>query len=88
MTGEELPRARVRRKRSWLLHAFCIVPLLARITIQPDICHGKLVFRGLRYPVESVQEYLAAGDSFKDVLKESLDLEREDLLACLEFAAC
>ncbi len=62
------------------------VPLLERITIQPDICHGKPVIRGLRYPVESVLEYLAAGDSFASVLKEFPDLEREDLLACLEFA--
>jgi uncharacterized protein (DUF433 family) len=61
--------------------------LLERISIQPDICHGKPVIRGLRYPVESVLEHLAAGDSFEDVLKEFPDLEREDLLACLEFAA-
>jgi uncharacterized protein (DUF433 family) len=61
--------------------------LLERITIQPDICHGKPVIRGLRYPVESVLEYLAAGDSFETVLAEFPDLEREDLLACLEFAA-
>jgi uncharacterized protein (DUF433 family) len=61
--------------------------LLERITIQPDICHGKPVIRGLRYPVESVLEYLAAGDSFETVLAEFHDLEREDLLACLEFAA-
>ena len=56
--------------------------LLERITIQPDICHGKPVIRGLRYPVESVLEYLAAADSFEDVLAEFPDLEREDLLAC------
>jgi uncharacterized protein (DUF433 family) len=61
--------------------------LLSRITIQPDICHGKPAIRGRRYPVESLLEYLAAGDSFEDVLAEFPDLEREDLLACLEFAA-
>jgi uncharacterized protein (DUF433 family) len=61
--------------------------LLERITIQPDICHGKPVIRGLRYPVESVLEYLAADDSFEKILAEFPDLEREDLLACLEFAA-
>ena len=60
--------------------------LMERITIQPDVCHGKPVIRGLRYPVESVLEYLAAGDSLDDVLAEFPDLEREDLLACLEFA--
>ena len=59
--------------------------LLERITIQPDICHGKPVIRGPRHPVESVLEYLAAGDSFETVLAEFSDLEREDLLACLAF---
>jgi len=61
--------------------------LLERITISPDICHGKPVIRGLRHPVESVLEYLAAGDSFETVLAEFPDLERGDLLACLAFAA-
>ena len=61
--------------------------LLARITIDPQICHGKPVVRGLRYPVESLLEYLAAGDSIDDLLLEFPDLEREDFLACLEFAA-
>ena len=61
--------------------------LLNRITIDPSICHGKPAIRGLRYPVESVLEYLAGGDSFDDVLAEFPDLERDDLLACLQFAA-
>lgn len=61
--------------------------LLDRITINPEICHGKPAVRGLRYPVESVLEYLAAGDSFEEVLTEFPDLTREDLLACVEFAA-
>ncbi|WP_442888532.1 DUF433 domain-containing protein [Congregicoccus parvus] len=61
--------------------------LLSRITIHPEVCHGKPVVRGMRYPVESILEYLAAGDSFEDLLVEFPDLERDDLLACLEFAA-
>lgn len=60
--------------------------LLSRITIDPAICHGKPVVRGLRYPVESLLEYLAGGDSIDDVLAEFPDLQREDLLACIEFA--
>ncbi|MEO8429560.1 MAG: DUF433 domain-containing protein [Verrucomicrobiota bacterium] len=43
--------------------------------------------RGLRYPVEAMLEYLAAGDTVEDLLQEYPDLERDDLLACLEFAA-
>ena len=61
--------------------------LLSRVTIDPNVCHGKPVIRGLRYPVESMLEYLAAGDSVEDLLAEFPDIEREDLLACLEFAA-
>lgn len=61
--------------------------LLARITIDPEVCHGKPVIRHLRYPVESMIEYLAAGDTIGDLLAEFPDLEREDLQACLEFAA-
>jgi uncharacterized protein (DUF433 family) len=34
--------------------------LLSRVTIDPDICHGKPVVRGLRYPVDALLEYLAA----------------------------
>ena len=60
---------------------------LSRITIDPDICHGKPAIRHLRYPVESMLEYLAAGDSYEDLLAEFPDLKREDLQACLEFAA-
>jgi uncharacterized protein (DUF433 family) len=41
----------------------------------------------MRIPVESILEYLAAGDSTEDLLSEFPDLERDDILACLEFAA-
>jgi uncharacterized protein (DUF433 family) len=61
--------------------------LLSRITIDPNVCHGKPVIRNLRYPVESMLEYLAAGDTIDDLLIEFPDLEREDFFACLEFAA-
>ena len=60
--------------------------LSSRITIDPDICHGKPCVRGLRYPVETILEYLAGGDSAEDLLAEFPDLEREDILACLEFS--
>ena len=61
--------------------------LLSRITIDPNICHGKPVVRGLRYPVESLLEYLAGGDSIEDLVEEFPDLQRDDVLACIEFAA-
>jgi uncharacterized protein (DUF433 family) len=61
--------------------------LLTRIAIDPEVCHGKPAIRHLRYPVESMLEYLAAGDTSEDLLEEFPDLERDDLRACLEFAA-
>jgi uncharacterized protein (DUF433 family) len=59
---------------------------LARITIDPKVCHRKPAIRHLRYPVESMLEYLVAGDTFEDLLEEFPDLGRDDLQACLEFA--
>jgi uncharacterized protein (DUF433 family) len=59
---------------------------LTRVTVDPDICHGKPCVRGLRYPVETILEYLAGGDSVEDLLAEFPDLEREDILACHEFS--
>ena len=64
-----------------------IVKYLSRITINPDICHGKPTIRGLRYPVENMLELLASGMTIPEILKDYEDLEKEDLLACLEYAA-
>ena len=58
-----------------------------RIIIDPAICHGKPIIRGLRYPVHNMLELLASGISIEEILLDYADLEREDLLACLEFAA-
>jgi uncharacterized protein (DUF433 family) len=61
--------------------------LLQRITIDPDICHGKPTIRGLRYPVENMLELLASGMTIEELLLDYPDLEKEDFLACLEYAA-
>lgn len=61
--------------------------LLQRITIHPEICHGKPCIRDLRYPVSTILEYLAGGDTPEDILAEFEDLEAEDIQACLAFAA-
>ena len=61
--------------------------LLERITINPEICHGKPCIRGLRYPVELILELLSADMSIEDILGDYEDLEREDILAALAFAA-
>ncbi|MDZ7775672.1 MAG: DUF433 domain-containing protein [Bacteroidales bacterium] len=61
--------------------------LLNRITVNPEICHGKPTIRNTRYMVESIIEYLAGGDTYEDILEEFPDMEKEDILACLAFAA-
>lgn len=60
--------------------------LLDRITIDPTICHGKPVIRGMRYPVENMLELLSSGMSIAEILADYEDLEREDMLAVLEYA--
>ena len=61
--------------------------LLDRITIDPAICHGKPTIRGLRYPVASLLELLSAGMTIEEILADYEDLEREDVLAALAYAA-
>ncbi|MBC8099578.1 MAG: DUF433 domain-containing protein [Armatimonadetes bacterium] len=61
--------------------------LLDRITMNPDICHGKPVVRGLRYPVEMLLELLSSGMSIDDILSDYPDLERDDVYAVLAYAA-
>jgi len=58
-----------------------------RITIDPEICHGKPTVRGLRYPVELILDLLSSGMSQEEILADYADLEREDILAVLEYAA-
>lgn len=58
-----------------------------RITRDPAICHGKPCIRGLRYTVESVLEWLASGMTIEEILADFPDLERNDILAALAYAA-
>jgi uncharacterized protein (DUF433 family) len=58
-----------------------------RITYDPDICHGKPCIRGLRYPVQTVLEWLASGMTVADILSDYSDLEAQDIYAALGYAA-
>lgn len=60
---------------------------LDRITSDPAICHGKAVIRGLRYPVQTLLELMSSGMTVDEILADYEDLQREDLLAALEYAA-
>jgi uncharacterized protein (DUF433 family) len=61
--------------------------LLQRITLNTDICHGKPCIRNLRYPVEFLLELLSSGMTTEEILEDYNDLETEDILASLLFAA-
>lgn len=61
--------------------------LLQRITLDPNICHAKPCIRALRYPVELILELLSSGMDFQEIIDNYDDLEHEDILAALLFAA-
>ena len=61
--------------------------LLQPITLDPNICYGKPCIRGLRYPVEFILELLSSGMNAKEIIDDYDDLEHEDILAALLFAA-
>lgn len=60
--------------------------MIDRIEIRADVCNGRPVIRGTRITAATILEFLAAGDSVEDVLKGYPQLEREDVLACIEYA--
>jgi len=61
--------------------------LLDRITIDVEICHGKPCIRHLRYPVEMLLDLLSSGMTSEQILADYPDIERDDILAALAFAA-
>lgn len=60
--------------------------LLERITINPDVCHGKPCVRNMRWPVEVIIDMLGSGMSTDEIVDDHPELERDDILACLNFA--
>lgn len=60
--------------------------LLSRITLNPEICHGKPVIRNMRWPVEVILDMLAGGMSADEIFEDHPELEKEDVRAALRFA--
>lgn len=58
-----------------------------RIIIDPGLCNGKPTIRGKRTTVQTVLEFLSAGDSKEDILEADPSLEPEDIDSCLKFAS-
>lgn len=57
-----------------------------RITIIPDVCNGQPTIRGKRISVQTILEFLSAGESYEEILRQYPSLEKEDIYACLKFA--
>ena len=61
--------------------------LLERITIEPGKCGGRPCIWGMRIRVTDVLQLLSAGAPYEEILEDYPDLERDDILAAIEYAA-
>ncbi len=61
--------------------------MFAHISIDSRICHGQACVKGTRIPVHQIIGMLANGDTMDELLEDYPSLQREDILACLEYAA-
>jgi uncharacterized protein (DUF433 family) len=61
--------------------------LLERITVDKNILDGKPSIRGKRISVQTILEFLSAGESHKEILRQYPSIEEKDIEACLKFAA-
>jgi len=57
-----------------------------RISIDPKVCHGQACVRGTRIPVHQIVRMMANRDTIEELLADYPSLEREDILACLDYA--
>jgi len=58
-----------------------------RISISPDVCNGRPTITGTRITVQTILEFLGAGDSIDEVLEEYPSLIAEDIYACIQYAS-
>lgn len=58
-----------------------------RVSIKPDVCHGKPVIKGTRVLVASILGALGSGDSVEEVLEDYPNITREDVCAAMDFGA-
>ena len=61
--------------------------MIDRISVDPRICHGQACIKGTRIPVHQILHMLANGDTIDELLEDYPSLNREDVLACLDYAA-
>lgn len=60
---------------------------MRKIVINPDVCNGQPTFEGTRIAVQTVLEFLGAGDSPEDVVREYPALSLEDVREALRFSS-
>lgn len=60
--------------------------IMDRITIDEKLLNGKPSIRGKRISVQTILEFLSAGETTENILKQFPSLEKEDITACLQFA--
>lgn len=61
--------------------------LLSRISIDPNICHGKPCIKGHRIWVSLILDYLAGGMIMEEILEGYPSIEKEDILACIAYGS-
>ena len=61
--------------------------MLEHILVDPKICHGQACIKGTRIPVHQILHMLANGDTIDELLEDYPSLKRDDILACIEYAA-
>lgn len=59
---------------------------LERITIDPEICHGKPCIRGMRWPVVVLLDLLGSEMTYNEILEDHPELEIEDIYAAINYA--
>lgn len=60
--------------------------VVKRISVQPDICHGKPCIQGTRIQVAQILDLVAAGKNFSEITSDYFaDITEEDIRACLEY---
>lgn len=69
--------------RIFVKSVLLIMQYTERITVDPEICHGKPCIRGMRFPVEVILDLLGSGMTIADILEDHPELEKEDILASL-----
>ncbi|MFO7825188.1 MAG: DUF433 domain-containing protein, partial [Cyclobacterium sp.] len=60
--------------------------LLHRITLNTAVCHGKPCVRDMRWPVEVILDMLGSGMTAEEIISDHPELEKDDILACLQYA--